>query len=386
MNIAFYTRESPYGSLPVGGAETSLKLLAECLADSGHTVVFISDSKASSFFGFSRKKVKGLTVITHTRFSIPIFNSYAFKKLSKPIKERYLKNTLKKHAIEVVHTYYNVESCLYFLKIRNEIPYKVVVRIAGMKPFEVSDRRPHFRAKYKEMFQKVDLLNFISEGLYKMYLEKGSKIGFNPNYNRSFVKDIGVALQPNGMWNQKNDNVKFHCIMVSRFTKYAKRQDILVNALALLSDDIPLQLTLIGSGPNASEIEALINRLQLASKITIVDFLPQEELQRRLLDASLLCHACDHEGLSKIIIESMGMGIPVLASDVAPLNTYIEDANNGFLVENTPEAWANKLTKIYADRNNLTEISNGAATFVRKNYDATKNVEVYEHEFQKLIS
>ena len=385
MTILFYTRASPYGSLPVGGAETSLKLIAECLAARGHTIFFFSESRATVLLGFTKKTVNGVVVVTRHRFWLPLLNLYAFKKITKPIKEWYFRRTLKKHYIEIIHTYYNVEACTYLLALRELIPFKLVVRIAGMQPFERIDRRPYFREWYAKMFQESDLLNFISEGLYQRYLNTGSEIGFIPEKSACFIQDIGVKLGATPMWSPKQNTNSFRCIMVSRFTKYAKRHDILIKAISLLPKELSIEVTLIGSGPNSAHIKALITSLQLSSKVTIVEFLPQEELRALLLQADLVCHACDHEGLSKIIIESMGMGVPVLASNVVPLNTYIEDHKNGFLVENMPEAWAQKLRDVYNNKSNLESISQEAIAFVKANYNATKNVEVYEQEFQKLI-
>ena len=326
-----------------------------------------------------------MEVVTHNRFSLPLFNSYSVKKITKKFKQRHLKRLLISNKIEVVHTFYNAEACCNFLDLREEIPFRFVVRVAGMRPFEVMKKRPHFKKLYQRIFKEADLLNFISEGLYSMYSTKEDKLGTSLKKDKVFIKDIGMRLQ-NKNWTLNHVEDGFTCVMVSRFTKYAKRQDILVRAMALLPKTLNVKLTLVGSGKNTAAIQELIDSLHIASRVTIIDFLPQAQLHSLLLDASVVCHACDHEGLSKIVIESMGMGIPVLASDVAPLNTYIGDGNNGFLVANEPALWAKKIEGLYHSQEKLKEVSNRAVAFVKENYDATTNAAAYEKAFENLIS
>ena len=386
MNILFYTNESPYGSLPVGGAETSLKLLAECLAARGHNIYFYTDSRESAVFGYTKKRTNGVVVYTNKRFVVPLLNTYAFKGLTKKIKNKNLRNILAGKKIDLVHTYYSIQACTKFLRLREHLPFKFVVRIAGMRPFEQVKRRPVFLEAYQRLFKEADLFNFISEGLYHMYQDKGHELGFELNKDKIFIKDIGVRLSEEKKWSLHKDAAEFRCTMVSRFTNYAKRQDILVKAISLLPKEVSVQLTLVGSGPNVTEINKLIKSLGVELKVSIVKFLPQQQMNDLLLQSNLICHACDHEGLSKIIIESLGMGIPVLASDVAPLNTYISDGENGFLTENTPEAWAEKIAAIYSEKSILDKISDEAAAFAKKNYDAGKNVRIYEQEFNTLLN
>ena len=57
--------------------------------------------------------------------------------------------------------------------------------------------------------------------------------------------------------------------------------------------------------------------------------------------------------MSKIILEAMMLGLPVLASDVPPLPDYVIEGETGYRVANTPEAWAAKLVEIAAAKERL---------------------------------
>jgi len=120
-------------------------------------------------------------------------------------------------------------------------------------------------------------------------------------------------------------------------------------------------------------------------KITFLPFLPQQEVWKTILEHDLLCHACEYEGLSKIIIESMGLGMAVLASDVIPLNNYITDGVNGFLTTNSPYAWSEKIKYLSKCRDDLHKVGNNATHYIKMNYNADLNIKEYEKQFEALL-
>jgi len=385
MNILIYSIKSPYGTLPVGGAETSLRLIAEQMAALGYHVVFVANSREKTSFGYTKKNIKGVEVYTYTRFRFTLLNRYTVKKLTKKIKNWHFKKNITTNHIDIVHTYYNVEACLKFLALRENIPFKLVIRVAGMRPFEHAERKPRFRKGYQHLFRDADLLNFISKGLYQMYQNRGSELALEIPSEKCFIKDIGVDVQavkaiPNVM-----ERKIFVCTMASRFTRYQKRQDLLVEAVALLPKNLSIKLQLIGSGPEVKNIRDKIEAYSLSNKIQVVEFMPQPQLWNALAESDLICHACDYEGLSKIIIESMGMGKAILVSDVEPLNSYIDDRYNGFLVENTPEAWANRIIEMSKNPEDLHDVGRIARKFIQDNYDSKKNIVAYEEAFLSLL-
>ena len=174
--------------------------------------------------------------------------------------------------------------------------------------------------------------------------------------------------------------------MVSRFTKYQKRQDVIIRALALIDEEVPIQFTFVGDGPTKNDMISLAKQLGVENCIQFVPFLEQNKLWSLISKQDVLCHACDYEGLSKIILETMGLGIPVLVSDVLPLNDYIQDQKNGYLSKNTPEAWATAISELWYSKNKLKTIGAKGTAFVHKNYNAKKNCKLYEQEFIQLLN
>lgn len=392
MNILFYTNFSPYGKSKVGGAEISLKTLAEMMATQGHQSVFVTQGGSRFLKWVDKKTINQVQVYTLYKFKLPVFNTTFFKRINKlvstRIKNYLIKKILKKHKITVVHAHYNLGTCSYFLKLRenNRLNYKFVMRFAGMLWYEDLKKHPHLLGDYAYIFEKSDAINFVSEGLYQLYNKACGENGYQFTIQHSFILDIGTNLKqlPEIQYSIQQER-EFTMVMASRFTDYQKRQDLLVAAVAEIKGKVPFKLYLIGSGPTSEIIEKKIEEKSLSEQVKIIPFLPQNELWDFLSDSDLLCHACEYEGSSKIIIESMGMGLPVLASNVIPLNNYIVDNKTGFLINNTPKDWAKKIIEIYSNRDTLPEISKNAREYIKANYDSNKNIDQYEEIFAKLV-
>ncbi|WP_192349183.1 glycosyltransferase family 4 protein [Algoriphagus sp. Y33] len=210
-----------------------------------------------------------------------------------------------------------------------------------------------------------------------MDLSQGSKY---------FIKDIGVepSISEGEKW-KLNQRPIFKILMATRMAKLAKRHDLLIKALSELDASIAWELTLVGEGEKKEEIEELILDLNLQKRIQIFPFMKQEKLKKIMLDSDLLCLATDYEGLSKIIIESMSVGLPVLASDVVPLNQYIIDGDNGYLAINTVMGWKEKFIQIIKNKEQSENVSSQAIKFIRNNYNPNKNILMYEKEFLSLL-
>jgi glycosyltransferase involved in cell wall biosynthesis len=237
----------------------------------------------------------------------------------------------------------------------------------------------------KKYFKEIDLYNFISEGLKELVSQKKAQFSLNIDFNPSFIKDIGIDTYklPSKDLSLKKESSTFKMVMASRLSKYQKRQDLLIEAMVYLKKD-DVQLTILGDGPNRKELERLIEQNNLSKKIIFKPF--EKNIWNALINYDLLVHSCDYEGLSKIIIESMGIGLPVLASNVTPLNTYIIDNENGFLVDNDPRDWAEKIRNIIEKQSLLKDISENSKKFIASKYDSSINSLVYEKIFENLLT
>ena len=383
MNILFFLRTNITSGVAHGGAESSNILIAEKLKECGHDITFLTLDDSLSINKLKSNKQHG-----NIRFTLikQFPKNRVFKKLNKSILKFQLIKLVKNNNTQLIYCNYDLRfiEILLDLKVNAGFP-KIVMRMAGMKWYEESKGSKEKRERYEKAFNQIDSVNFISSGLKKLVEKKLNELDMTVKFKHSFIGDIGSSFKPGrDLSYQDIEDDTFDLLMATRFSSYQKRQDILVEAIKITGDKIPFHLTLIGSGPERSNIEDYIYENNLQDKVTVLPFLPQEELWDLMMRSDLLCHSVEYEGLGKIIIESMAMGLPVLTSNVTPMNSYIDDGKNGFLVENEPEMWAERIIELYNNYKLRVTVSNSSIQYVRENYDPDKNVYLYENKFKEI--
>jgi glycosyltransferase involved in cell wall biosynthesis len=168
----------------------------------------------------------------------------------------------------------------------------------------------------------------------------------------------------------------YNILTVARLTP-KKGLTTVYRALRRLKDQgIAFRHTLIGDGEQRPEIEALRRELGLESTTRLLGTRPHEEVCRCFRAADLFVLGCeqaangDRDGIPNVILESMAMGVPVVATAFSAIPEAIRSGHNGILVEPArPEALAAAMRTVLEDsglRGNLT--ANGLAT-VRARFD-----------------
>lgn len=117
-------------------------------------------------------------------------------------------------------------------------------------------------------------------------------------------------------------------VMVARLSHW-KDQPSLLQALADLQD-LDWQLELVGDGPLRGQLEALVQSLGLASRVTFAGF--RRDVPRRLAAAQVFLLISKWEGFPRSILEAMRAGLPVVASDVGGVRESVLDGTTGFVI------------------------------------------------------
>lgn len=389
MNICVFSWNSHYLSRPIGGAETSLRLIAEKLAAIGETVVYVtgSDSRLPSI---KIKTYKGVKVY----FVSPIKWPSSKKGSVSPLKRRFIRFQLrlalllilKKERPEIVHTYSEADTYdVLRARDRYRLGFKVIIRLAGLWFKYACAADPEIRRRTEHVYNQVDLIAFISSGLQDLFFCEIEKLGMSVHKGSCAVLDIGY--NKNVFYRQWTypERVPYRLVMVARMTFHQKRQDLLIRALSLLNER-EIELNLVGDGPNRDRLARLARDLNVASRVIFHGFVSQRKLFDILVDSHLFCMATDHEGLCKSLIEAMSIGMPVVASNVGPLNTYIEHRINGFLAENDPLSWAQTIKAALLDKDRLNAVSRNESEFIDAFYNPDTNVLKYREMFRSVMS
>jgi colanic acid/amylovoran biosynthesis glycosyltransferase len=112
-----------------------------------------------------------------------------------------------------------------------------------------------------------------------------------------------------------------------------KGQLLILEALAALrSEGVDVELVLAGDGPLRGPLEARIHELGLASVVRITGWISNEVVRRELLEARLLLLPSFAEGLPVVLMESLALGRPAIATFVAGIPELLEQGVSGWLI------------------------------------------------------
>ncbi len=159
----------------------------------------------------------------------------------------------------------------------------------------------------------------------------------------------------------------FHLVNAARFTTI-KNQSALIEALGiLLRKQRDVRLTLYGDGPERKACEALAARLGILDRVEFPGFV--ENWARRPADLFVL--PSRHEGLCMVVLEAMHAGIPVLAHVTGGMRDYAASDLLRELDSIDPEAIADAICGVMADKAALISQARRAAEMVDRRFGAS---------------
>lgn len=150
----------------------------------------------------------------------------------------------------------------------------------------------------------------------------------------------------------------------------SKGVDILLEAVESLSKTRRVSLTLAGQGQQEDELRA---RFQGAAWCTFLGFISHAELADRMMDSDLLCiPSIWAENSPGVVIQALGLGLPVMGSARGGIPELVRDGHNGRLVSDmTITGWRDQIAQILDAPENLKRWRL-TATEEKHEYDAAE--------------
>ena len=122
-------------------------------------------------------------------------------------------------------------------------------------------------------------------------------------------------------------------ISVSRLCKQ-KNLPMTIEAMRLLVPEYPdCTLSIFGDGPEKDHLQELIDQCNLNDHVFLEGFKPN--IYEYMQKACALIISSDYEGMSNSMLEALGIGVPVIATDcpVGGARMFIKNGVNGYLIE-----------------------------------------------------
>lgn len=168
----------------------------------------------------------------------------------------------------------------------------------------------------------------------------------------------------------------FHLLTVARLTP-KKGLPTVYRALRCLKDrGLSFRHTLIGDGDDREVILSIIAELGLKPITQWLGTQPHDVVLDHYRRADLFLLGCeiarngDRDGIPNVLLESMAIGVPVVATQISAIPELVEDGKTGLLVPpGQPEALAGAVERLLTDMELRNRVINAAREKVVRDFD-----------------
>jgi glycosyltransferase involved in cell wall biosynthesis len=129
---------------------------------------------------------------------------------------------------------------------------------------------------------------------------------------------------------------QFNLLFVGRLVR-RKGVDVLLNAATHLADDARLRITIVGEGPERTSLINEAARLGVTKVVTFEGGVSSARIAEffencdALVLPAIVTESGETEGLGVVLLEAMGYGKPVIASDAGGITDIVIDGETGVL-------------------------------------------------------
>ena len=251
------------------------------------------------------------------------------------------------------------------------------------------------RTPFQELSIFFDLIDSIKKKIMKLL------IGFTYKY-----ADLCIANSKyiSNRYNKKY-NLKFKTIFPPSFLniKYNKRKYIInkkvlnIGTVCRLSKekglseflntisklDFNLNFFIIGDGPELKKLKKICINLGIEKKIIFLGFLNSKEIQKKLRKLDLFINCSYFEGFPNSVVEALGSGLPVIASQShGGINEIIKNNNFGYIY-NSQEELINAITNFNNGKLKFNLKKNILTKHLKK-FSIPENIKNYSKIFEKI--
>jgi len=283
--------------------------------------------------------------------------------------------TLIQQEIDIVHLHLE-NSIKLFLPLFKKLNRPIVFTFHGVRIFDKS--RPFEIAMIEKGLKKVDKITCVSKYLVRLLENSGISISNRPItiYNGVDITEIRENSVPKIALEGE------FRLLFPGGAKLFKGGDLSIKSLPSIKKEVPnVHLYFAGAVPEKHTLRNLVKERKLEQNVTFLGFLPPQRYYQVLSSTDLLVFPSQDEGLPMVLLESMALGKPVIATKSGGIPEVIKDGQNGILVERNPNDIADAVVTLYKNKDLYEEISQRNIKSVRAfdwNNIADKYIELYE--------
>ena len=185
-------------------------------------------------------------------------------------------------------------------------------------------------------------------------------------------------------------NLKKDIILFVHHLGERKGPKYLIKALPYVKKELPdCVCIMVGTGPQLAELIDLVKELGLKNKkdIFFMGEVPSPDIPKFMVSTDVLVVPSVAEGFSRVIIEGMACGTPIVATTVGGTPDIITHNKTGLLVPpKNPEELARAILRILCDKKIARRLSKNAYEEVKNKYSLEAISAKFIHIVENLCS
>lgn len=344
----------------LAGAETMCENLTYELVKLGHQVIIISLFDYHSPIT-SRLENKGIKIIyLNKKHGLDLSMITKLALVFKDIKP------------DVVHTHryvmqYTIPAAI-FAGIKRRV--HTVHNIAEKENSRIARIVNHFFYKFNRV-TPVALSKIIKKSIIQEYNIQSKKIPVIFN---------GIDLSKCIIKDNYDYNCEFTFLHIGRFSEQKNHQTLIKAFYKVCKIKPDCVLKLIGEGEKIDEIKSLVEKLGLSKKVIFVGITDNVYHYMNESDAFVLPSL--YEGIPMTLIEAMGTGLPIIATDVGGIPDMLKANEDAIITSPDTNEIADAMLKLCTDR--------GIRKYIGKNalkrsivFSSTKMAQKYIEVYSK---
>lgn len=289
-------------------------------------------------------------------FSLPIYNRHPYR-YGYPLLDPFIWHAIRRTPFKIVHAHcpFSSGKLAAYAARHHDVPLVATFHSKYRTDLERSLPRPMVEYQMRKMlnfFNSADEV-WIPQGAVEetireygyrgrvRVVENGNDFGEGiedvPAFRREARKALGI---PEG---------RLQLIFVGQHI-LEKGVDVILRALALLRD-IDFGMDFVGTGYAVPEMEALIAEHNLGDRVRLHGVVAdRQELRQLYASADLFLFPSFYDNAPLVVREAAAMHTPSVLLEGSTAAEMVRDGSNGFLTRRTPEAYAETITALAADR------------------------------------
>lgn len=225
-------------------------------------------------------------------------------------------------------------------------------------------------------------------------------------YNRTYLKRLaqrgqtpihcvyhGIDLSLfNGDGAISSRQMPYQILTVARLTAKKGIATVLAAVKKLVDQGMEIRHVLVGDGDERDTILTMIETMGLAHVSSWLGTLPHHEVILQYRKADLFVLGCevaqdgDRDGIPNVLVESMAMQVPVVATTVSAISELIQDQETGLLVPpGQPNQMARAMARLLEDDHLRNRLISAAEKRVKDAFDNQRLVRTLADIYRQYL-